>query len=492
MSRFIKASRAVLLFTLTVGFLFLTGCDTGGPDVQKSPAASEASETESKTDALFQKAKQALGDEIDLVRSPAPGTRIYRRPNGTHVLQLNRSVTNREDWQDQAVTQDEQYNPPAFIDTVVKYEYGGSVSFLLDNTSSLIGHHEGYDDAYDNEVLRRSLHYNGLDVIPNYSNIYNVGVQVDKSSPAFAQERTGTILINRFTGDAKSPTANTESHFKAINGNNYFKLTVSDNRKGSYLFPQENRGESSEIAEDIESVTSSGDDYFAIGVMAENESTNDTGLLTLIEDVTLYISYRVKASASLQSPADGAMPAPGDITFDWAGSGDPSPTYDIQVSTNSSFSNVIKNASNLSGSSKTFSGFNAGNQYFWRVRADNSVTSNPQWTSANSFTVEYNAPSVTIDGPYSVDVHESGQLTTTVNSGSGNFSYEWYQCFGDYYGCDFGDTVVGTNSYLYFSANTDYYSYVHHKVVVTDDATGKEGVDTFKTSVNTDDGGGYY
>ena len=77
-----------------------------------------------------------------------------------------------------------------------------------------------------------------------------------------------------------------------------------------------------------------------------------------------------------------------------------------------------------------------------------------------------------------------------MNGGSGTYSYEWYQCFGDH-GCDFGDYVVRTGSSLNVSAHTTAYDYVYHKVVVTDDATGKSDSDTFRTYIEGDDGGYY-
>src|SRR5690606_3199972 len=100
----------------------------------------------------------------------------------------------------------------------------------------------------------------------------------------------------------------------------------------------------------------------------------------------------------LTTPADGATDVPTTTTFAW--NADPLATsYDFQISTNGSFTNLVLNENNMAFTSAQVGTFNENTTYFWRVRGQNGIGNGP-WSDARSFTTVGGAPgAVALNSP---------------------------------------------------------------------------------------------
>ncbi|MBN1207687.1 MAG: endopeptidase [Myxococcaceae bacterium] len=90
---------------------------------------------------------------------------------------------------------------------------------------------------------------------------------------------------------------------------------------------------------------------------------------------------------TLASPANGATGVAFAAVLDW--SDVTGTSYDVQVATDSAFTNVVASASSLSASTWTVSpGLNANTTYYWRVRTASSCGGTSAWSAARSFTTQ--------------------------------------------------------------------------------------------------------
>ncbi|HVG60033.1 MAG TPA: endopeptidase, partial [Hyalangium sp.] len=88
---------------------------------------------------------------------------------------------------------------------------------------------------------------------------------------------------------------------------------------------------------------------------------------------------------SAVSPANGAIGVDFAAVLDW--SDVTGALYDVQVATDSAFTNVVASASGLGASTWTVTpGLSANSTYFWRVRSGNSCGGSSAWSAASSFT----------------------------------------------------------------------------------------------------------
>lgn len=85
----------------------------------------------------------------------------------------------------------------------------------------------------------------------------------------------------------------------------------------------------------------------------------------------------------LIKPDNEKTGVPVDVVLDWAPA-DRANSYDIQVATNSNFTNLIVDETGLTETSYDLSGLNNFNEYHWRVRGVNSV-GNSEWSDIWSF-----------------------------------------------------------------------------------------------------------
>ncbi|RKH37702.1 endopeptidase, partial [Corallococcus llansteffanensis] len=89
---------------------------------------------------------------------------------------------------------------------------------------------------------------------------------------------------------------------------------------------------------------------------------------------------------SLSSPSSGATGVELLAALDWADVTGVA-GYEVQVATDSAFTNVVRSANSLVASAWTVSpGLTANTVYYWRVRALNSCGGTSSWTAASSFT----------------------------------------------------------------------------------------------------------
>ncbi len=100
--------------------------------------------------------------------------------------------------------------------------------------------------------------------------------------------------------------------------------------------------------------------------------------------VSLTVVGATPGAPSLTSPGNGASNVDAAPTYSWspvAGNG----TYEIEVATDSGFSNIVDSAVGISGDSYTGTMLAANTQYFWRVRTFN-VCGPGTWAPVFSFT----------------------------------------------------------------------------------------------------------
>ena len=116
----------------------------------------------------------------------------------------------------------------------------------------------------------------------------------------------------------------------------------------------------------------------------------------------------VPTAVVLASPADGATGASLAPALAWTAITS-AQSYQVQVSTSSSFATTVANASGLTGTSYTLASLTAGTVYYWRVRATNTGGTGP-WSVTRSFTTQ-STPTVSAPGTV--------QLASPANGTSG-------------------------------------------------------------------------
>ncbi|GMU07883.1 endopeptidase [Corallococcus caeni] len=153
---------------------------------------------------------------------------------------------------------------------------------------------------------------------------------------------------------------------------------------------------------------------------------------------------------TLSTPASGATGVELLAVLDWADVTGVS-GYEVQVATDSAFTNVVRSANSLVASTWTVApGLTANTAYYWRVRALNSCGGTSAWTAARSFTtrgcVTLAAPTlsspasgatgvalspaldwtdVTSAAGYDVQVATDSAFTNVVRSATGLSSSAW-------------------------------------------------------------------
>ena len=92
----------------------------------------------------------------------------------------------------------------------------------------------------------------------------------------------------------------------------------------------------------------------------------------------------VPAAPMLVSPANGIADIPTNATLNWASSNGAS-SYNLQVSTNSTFANTVVNQNGISQTSFAAAGLASSTTYYWRVNASNT-NGTSGWSSIFNFT----------------------------------------------------------------------------------------------------------
>ncbi len=122
----------------------------------------------------------------------------------------------------------------------------------------------------------------------------------------------------------------------------------------------------------------------------------------------------------LASPANGSTGISTTPTLSWNVSAQAT-SYEVQVSTDSTFATTFYNQSNLTTTSKSVSGLSAGTKYYWRVDATNS-SGTSGWSAVWNFTTTI-APPVLLS-PANGSTGISTSPTLSWNAAAGATSYE--------------------------------------------------------------------
>ncbi|MCL4106271.1 UNVERIFIED_CONTAM: hypothetical protein GTU68_061113 [Idotea baltica] len=121
-------------------------------------------------------------------------------------------------------------------------------------------------------------------------------------------------------------------------------------------------------------------------------------------------------AASLTLPANAATGVTSFPAYTWTGI--QASTYDIEVATDSLFTNIVDNASGLTAPTHGGAGLQPLTRYFWRVRPGNSCGAGP-WSMAFSFETAnincVNLPAANL--PISITSGPPNTITSTINVG---------------------------------------------------------------------------
>lgn len=113
----------------------------------------------------------------------------------------------------------------------------------------------------------------------------------------------------------------------------------------------------------------------------------------------------------LSNPANAATGINTSANLTWNGLAGPGITYNIEVATDSLFSNIVSSAANISGTTYVVTGLISSTTYYWRVSAQNTCTS-----SANSSFYTFTTSSCVGSNSTNVPLTISASGTPTVNS----------------------------------------------------------------------------
>lgn len=125
---------------------------------------------------------------------------------------------------------------------------------------------------------------------------------------------------------------------------------------------------------------------------------------------------------TLTSPANNATGVSNAPTLSW-GAVSGAVTYNLQVSTDAGFSNLVYNLTGLKGTTQLISGLGNLTQYYWRVNQTNTYGTST-WSSVYSFTTIGVAPGTsTLATPANNTIDITLPPTLTWNASSGAVTY---------------------------------------------------------------------
>ncbi len=119
-------------------------------------------------------------------------------------------------------------------------------------------------------------------------------------------------------------------------------------------------------------------------------------------DVTVRLYNAPPAQVSLLTPGDGDYLGTTTPTLSWIDLGVDEINYEIEISTDSTFTSLVVDVNNLSGDTTSYTPTLSDGTYYWRVRAFDGVNWGP-WSEVRSFTIDSSAPA---------------QPTVLINSGA--------------------------------------------------------------------------
>jgi hypothetical protein len=133
------------------------------------------------------------------------------------------------------------------------------------------------------------------------------------------------------------------------------------------------------------------------------------------------------STPAVVSPANGATGVQFAAVLDW--SDVTGATYDVQVATDTAFTNVVASSTGLTASTWTVSpALNATTTYYWRVRSSNSCGGSSAWSSASAFTTRgcttLAAPTLSAPANGATGVSSSAALDWTDVTGATGYEVQ--------------------------------------------------------------------
>ncbi len=171
----------------------------------------------------------------------------------------------------------------------------------------------------------------------------------------------------------------------------------------------------------------SGTDYFHMnygwggyldGYFYLNDITPGSNNFTYYQGAVIGIEPQSIAAPTLSSPTHQATNVCVTPTLSWSASTG-AMSYDLQVSTSSTFTSTVINESFIASTSYYTGSLSMGVTYYWRVRAVGAAGTSA-WTASRSFTTR--SVSITASGPLTICSGFAVQLSTASVSG---VTYTW-------------------------------------------------------------------
>ncbi|MBL4651672.1 MAG: proprotein convertase P-domain-containing protein, partial [Flavobacteriales bacterium] len=130
-------------------------------------------------------------------------------------------------------------------------------------------------------------------------------------------------------------------------------------------------------------------------------------------DVTLIVSDPSPSAVTLLTPTDAASGVAIPTDFTWSASAAAGAVYDIDISTNSSFSSIVDNATGLPTNAYTSSVLSTGTTYYWRVLVSTACGSG-SYSSTFSFTTSFCSVVASTDVPVAISASGTPTVTSTI------------------------------------------------------------------------------
>lgn len=151
--------------------------------------------------------------------------------------------------------------------------------------------------------------------------------------------------------------------------------------------------------------------------MAGTYTFSVTGTSTSVTKIT-YCTLNVLSNnliaTTLATPVDFATSVSVSTKLTWNPINSIGITYQVEISTDVNFSNIISNASGLTTNSFTPSGLQSATTYYWRVKASNTCTTSP-YSNIYSFTTNSCVNKVSANVPKTISASNTAIVTSTLS-----------------------------------------------------------------------------
>jgi hypothetical protein len=218
---------------------------------------------------------------------------------------------------------------------------------------------------------------------------------------------------NGSTGVSTSPTLN----WNASTGATSYRLQVSTSP--NFTSTAVNQSGITGTSYDVTGLSNGTLYYWRVN------ATNDGGTSAYSTRWSFTTILAAPSAPTLSSPANGATSVSTSPTLNWNASTGAT-SYQLQVSTNSSFSSTVVNQSGITGTSYGVTGLTDGTTYYWRVNATNAggTSSYSAPWSFTTGTVVSPPATPTLSSPANGATDVSTSPTLNWNASSGATSYQ--------------------------------------------------------------------